>query len=47
MELIFIEPLGTNPLINLYRKFTPTSRSDDEHPLTFEDIKYFKSYLEM
>ena len=41
--LIFIEPLGTNPLINLYRKLTPNSRSKDEHPLTFNDIKYFKS----
>jgi len=41
--LIFIEPLGTNPLINLYRKLTPNSRSKDEHPLTFGDIKYFKS----
>ena len=42
-NLIFIEPLGTNPIINLYRKFTPNSRSDDERPLTFTDIKYFKS----
>ena len=40
--LVFIEPLGTNPLINLYRKLTPNSRSHDEHPLTFKDIKYFK-----
>ena len=42
-NLIFIEPLGTNPIINLYRKFTPNARSDDEHPLTFGDIRYFKS----
>jgi len=41
--LIFIEPLGTNPFINLYRKLTPNSRSKDEHPLTFNDIRYFKS----
>ena len=32
--LIFIEPLGTNPIINLYRKLTPKSRSKDEHPFT-------------
>ena len=42
-NLLFIEPLGTNPIINLYRKFTPNARSDDEHPLTFGDIRYFKS----
>ena len=44
-NLLFIEPLGTNPIINLYRKFTPNARSDDEHPLTFSDIKYFESLL--
>ena len=33
-NLLFVEPLGTNPLINLYRKFTPNSRSKDEHPFT-------------
>tara|TARA_B100000700_G_scaffold326993_1_gene440187 strand:+ start:1539 stop:2273 length:735 start_codon:yes stop_codon:yes gene_type:complete len=42
-SIFFIEPLGTNPLINLYRKLTPNSRSEDEHPLTFKDIKYFKN----
>ena len=42
-NIIFIEPLGTNPAINLYRKLTPNSRSADEHPLTFNDIKYFRS----
>ena len=26
-SFLFIEPLGTNPLINLYRKLTPKSRS--------------------
>ncbi len=42
-SLIFIEPLGTNPIINLYRKLTPSARSKDEHPFTFADIKFFKS----
>ena len=37
-KLLFIEPLGTNPLINLYRKLTPKSRSVDEHPLLDEDF---------
>ena len=39
-NLIFIEPLGTNPIINLYRKLTPKSRSKDEHPLINKDFKY-------
>ena len=40
--LLFIEPLGTNPLINLYRLLTPKSRSKDEHPLLFRDFKKIK-----
>ena len=42
-SLIFIEPMGTNPFINLYRKLTPKSRSSDEHPFNFKDINYFKN----
>lgn len=42
-NLIFIEPLGTNPIINLYRKLTPKSRSEDEHPLVSKDFKYINS----
>ncbi|MDC0903155.1 class I SAM-dependent methyltransferase [Pelagibacteraceae bacterium] len=41
--LVFIEPLGTNPIINLYRKFTPKSRSDDEHPLVNKDFDFINS----
>ena len=37
--IIFVEPLATNPLINIYRKFTPNARSPDEHPFKSEDIK--------
>ena len=39
-KLLFIEPLGTNPLINIYRKLSPGSRSIDEHPLINEDFNY-------
>ena len=42
-SLVFIEPLGTNPLINLYRKFTPNSRSKDEHPLIKKDFNYINN----
>ena len=41
-SLLFIEPLGTNPIINLYRFLTPGSRSKDEHPLTFKDFDLIK-----
>jgi len=42
-RFLFIEPLGTNPLINLYRKLTPGSRSTDEHPLIDHDINFIKN----
>ncbi len=42
-SFIFIEPLGTNPFINLYRKLTPNSRSKDEHPLVNKDFEYIKN----
>lgn len=42
-KFLFIEPLGTNPLINIYRKFTPKSRSKDEHPLVKNDLNYIKN----
>jgi len=38
-KIIFFEPLGGNPLINLYRKLTPNARTPDETPLTCADIK--------
>ncbi len=35
---VFLEPLGINHLINLYRKFTPNARSVDEQPLTRDNL---------
>ena len=35
---VFYEPMGHNPLINLYRKLTPRMRSEDEHPLLAHDL---------
>lgn len=32
-EALFAEPLGTNPLINLYRRLTPQYRTPDEAPI--------------
>ncbi|BAZ44423.1 type 11 methyltransferase [Chondrocystis sp. NIES-4102] len=37
-KAIFIEPLGHNFLINLYRRLTPEIRSVDEHPLLAKDL---------
>jgi SAM-dependent methyltransferase len=37
-KAIFFEPLGHNPMINLYRNRTPQSRTVDEHPLVKSDF---------
>ena len=42
---VFIEPLGFNPLINLYRKMTPRIRSADEHPFLKKDMDEIRSYF--
>jgi len=34
---VFCEPLGYNPIINLYRAATPGARTIDEHPLVQAD----------
>ncbi len=35
---VFLEPMGYNPLINVYRHFTPDIRTVDEHPLLRHDL---------
>jgi SAM-dependent methyltransferase len=42
---VFIEPLGHNPLINLYRRLTPRLRTPDEHPLLMNDLDLAKAYF--
>ncbi len=42
---IFTEPLGHNPLINLYRKLTPNMRSPDEHPFVWNDFRILERYF--
>lgn len=37
-EAVFVEPMGYNPAINLYRKMTPGLRTKDEHPLVKRDF---------
>jgi SAM-dependent methyltransferase len=43
---VFIEPLGHNALINLYRKYTPSMRTEDEHPLLMKDIQLARYYFD-
>ena len=45
-EMVFLEPLGTNPIINFYRKLTPKSRSIDEHPFLKKDFDYIDSLFD-
>ena len=42
---IFWEPLGANPLINLYRSLTPNARTPDEHPLLPRDFHIMRKYF--
>jgi SAM-dependent methyltransferase len=42
---VFSEPLGHNPLINLYRRRTPDQRTADEHPLRVDDLRLAGRYF--
>lgn len=44
-RIVFFEPLGHNPFINLYRKLTPKMRTKDEHPLIKSDIALLSDYF--
>lgn len=45
-KMLFMEPMGYNPLINLYRKLTPKMRTPDEHPLLRKDMKLINNYFD-
>jgi len=38
-KAVFVEPLGHNPLINLFRKLTPDRRTPSERPLTLDILQ--------
>ena len=42
---VFLEPLGHNPAINLYRRLTPRYRTPDEHPLMMADLRLASSFF--
>lgn len=42
---VFFEPLGHNPLVNLYRRRTPDLRTADEHPLEMGDLRFVAGHF--
>jgi SAM-dependent methyltransferase len=44
-KAIFFEPLGHNPVINLYRNRTPEARTVDEHPLLKSDLDIVRRHF--
>ena len=46
-SLIFREPLGTNPAFQMYRMLTPSARTIDERPFTFNDLGLMKKYFDL
>ncbi len=42
---LFLEPLGHNPAINLFRRLTPSMRTVDEHPLLRRDLSTARRYF--
>lgn len=43
---VFVEPMGHNPALNLYRKLTPAMRTEDEHPLLMRDLALLKGFFD-
>jgi ubiquinone/menaquinone biosynthesis C-methylase UbiE len=46
-KAVFLEPLGHNAAINLYRRLTPAYRTPDEHPLLMRDLQLARGYFEL
>ena len=44
-KAVFLEPLGHNILIDLYRRLTPSIRSEDEHPLLDKDLAFLGQHF--
>jgi ubiquinone/menaquinone biosynthesis C-methylase UbiE len=42
---VFFEPMGHNPVINLYRQRTPDIRTPDEHPLLMTDFTLARQHF--
>ena len=46
-EFLFLEPMGHNPLINLYRYLTPNERTPDEHPFLLNDFEIYEEKFKL
>jgi SAM-dependent methyltransferase len=44
-RVVMIEPMAWNPLVALYRYFTPSMRTPDEHPLVPRDIRTLEKHF--
>jgi 2-polyprenyl-3-methyl-5-hydroxy-6-metoxy-1,4-benzoquinol methylase len=42
---VFIEPLGYNPVIEVYRHLAKTVRTETEKPFTFKSLPVFRKYF--
>jgi ubiquinone/menaquinone biosynthesis C-methylase UbiE len=45
-RFILVEPMGHNPVVNLYRRYTPDQRTEDEHPLLMADFEAMGHHFE-
>ncbi|MBW2273896.1 MAG: class I SAM-dependent methyltransferase [Deltaproteobacteria bacterium] len=45
-EILFHEPLGSNPFAALVRRLTPSARTADERPLSARDLRLIRSKFE-
>lgn len=43
---VFLEPLGHNPVLKMYRWLTPSMRTVDEHPMLVRDMKLAREYFD-
>ena len=42
---VFLEPLGMNPFVNLFRKMTPNFRTRDEKPFTMQELSLIRDFF--
>lgn len=45
-SVLFLEPLGHNPAVNLFRRLTPSMRTVDEHPLLRRNLAIACRYFD-
>lgn len=44
-KILFLEPLGLNPFLNIFRKITSYARTKEEHPLLPKDFKIINKHF--